>query len=169
MTQRDYFYKWLFYALVGLLWVAVQQLVLNRLDFWGGVHPFALPLIPVMAAILERRMESAFFAVGVGLFCDLLLPGVIPCFYTLAFLAAALLCGLIAGRVIVPGFLCAFVCSTLTLVLTDLLLLLFLFPTTQFTATDAFSLMGRELLLSLPFAPLVFLTYRKIWRLIHNE
>ena len=169
MTQRDIFYKWLFYALAGVLWACLQQLVLNRLDFWGGVHPFVLPLVPVMAAILENRAESAFFAVGAGLFCDLLLPGVIPGFYTLAFLAAALLCGLIAGRVILPGFLCAFVCSVVSLVLTDLLLLVFLFPSTHFTAADAFSLMGRELLLSLPFAPLLFVTYHKVWRLIHNE
>ena len=169
MTQRDIFYKWLFYALLSILWTSLQQLVLNRLDFWGGVHPFVLPLIPVMAAILENRAESAFFAVGAGLFCDLLLPGVIPGFYTLAILAAALLCGLIAGRVIVPGFLCAFICSVVSLVLTDLLLLVFLFPSTHFAAPDAFSLMGRELLLSLPFAPLLFLTYRKIWRMLHNE
>ena len=169
MSQRDIFYKWLFYTLVSILWASLQQLVLNRLDFWGGVHPFVLPLVPVMAAILENRAESAFFAVGAGLFCDLLLPGVIPGFYTLAFLAAALLCGLIAGRVIVPGFLCAFVCSVVSLVLTDLLLLVFLFPSTHFAASDAFSLMGRELLLSLPFAPLLFLTYRKIWRILHNE
>lgn len=169
MTQRDIFYKWLFYALAGVLWAVLQQLILNRLDFWGGVHPFVLPLVPVMVAILEKRTDSAFFAVGAGLFCDLLLPGVIPCFYTLVFLAAALLCGLIAGRIIVPGFLCAFVCSVVSLVLTDLLLLLFLFPSTHFAAADAFSLMGRELLLSLPFAPVLFATYHRIWRLIHNE
>ena len=54
MTQRDIFYKWLFYALVGVLWAVIQQLVLNRLDFWGGVHPFVLPLVPVMVAILEN-------------------------------------------------------------------------------------------------------------------
>ena len=48
MTQRDIFYKWLFYALAGVLWAVIQQLVLNRLDFWGGVHPFVLPLVPVM-------------------------------------------------------------------------------------------------------------------------
>ncbi|MBE6919113.1 MAG: hypothetical protein E7469_05480 [Ruminococcaceae bacterium] len=168
MTQRDLFYKWLFYSLVGLFWVFLQQMVLNRLDIWNGVHPFVLPLLPTIAATLERRQESAFFAIGAGLFCDLLMPGVFPCFYTLAFLSSALLAGLIAGRVIMPGFLCAFVCSVLALVLTDLLLMLFLNISTDFSAAVALSLMGQELLLTLPFSPLVFLTLRKVWRLIRN-
>ena len=168
MTQRELFYKWLFYSLVGLFWVAVQQLLLNQLDFWGGVHPFVLPMLPTMASILEKRQESAFFAIGAGLFCDLLMPGVIPCFYTLVFLCSVLLSGLIAGRVIMPGFLCAFVCSVLNLVLTDVLLILFLTYSTDFSAAQALSLMGRELLLSLPFSPLIFLTFRKIWRWIRN-
>lgn len=168
MTQRDLFFKWLFYSLAGLFWVAAQQLLLNHLDIWDGVHPFVLPLIPTMASVLERRQESAFFAIGAGLFCDLLMPGVIPCFYTLAFLSASVLSGLIAGRVIMPGFLCAFVCSVLALVLTDLLLLLFLSPSIDFTAATALTLTGRELLLSLPFSPLLFLSFRKVWRLIRN-
>lgn len=169
MTQRDLFYKWLFYSLAGLLWVAVQQLLLNHMNFWDGVHPFVLPMVPIMAAILEKRQESAFFAIGAGLFCDLLMPSVIPCFYTLAFLSAALLSGLIAGRMIMPGFLCAFVCSVLALVLTDLLQIVFLSPSANFAAADALALMGRGLLLSLPFSPLLFLTFRKVWRLIRNE
>lgn len=169
MTQRDYFYKWLFYTLAALLWLTIQQLLLNPLNIWGGVHPFVLPILPAMVSILENRQESAFFAIGAGLVCDLLMPGAIPCFYTLAFLSIALLSGLIAGRVIMPGFLCAGVCSVLAMVLTDLLLILFLSPTLDFTAADALALTGRELLLSLPFSPLLFITFRKVWRLISNK
>ena len=54
MTQRDLFYKWLFYSLVGLFWVFLQQMVLNRLDIWNGVHPFVLPLLPTIAAKIGR-------------------------------------------------------------------------------------------------------------------
>ena len=169
MTQRDYFYKWLFYSLAALLWLAIQQLLLNSLDVWQGIHPFVLPILPAMVSILEDRQESAFFSIGAGLVCDLLMPGVIPCFYTLAFLCIALLSGLIAGRVIMPGFLCAGICAVAAMVLTDLLQILFLSSSLDFPAADALALTGRELLLSLPFSPLIFITFRKVWRLIGNQ
>ncbi len=169
MTQRDIFYKWLFYALLALAWMAVQQMLLNSLDFWGGVHPFVLPLIPVMVAILEKRHESAFFALAAGLVCDLLMPGAIPCFYALTFLLIALLSGLIAGRVIMPSHLCAFVCAIPGIALINLLQGLFLLPASTISTADILWLSGRELLLTLPFTPLFFLTFRKIWKLIHNE
>ena len=168
MSQRDIFYKWLFYALLALLYATLQQLLLNPLDLWGGVHPFLLPLLPVMVAILENRQESTFSAIAAGLFCDFLLPGVFPCFYTLAFAGTALLVSLIAGRVIMPGFLCAAVCSVAALVLTDILLILFLASSAGFSSGAALSLMGRELLLTRPLVPVLFLTFRKVRRLIHN-
>ena len=120
MTQRDIFYKWLFYALAGVLWAVLQQLILNRLDFWGGVHPFVLPLVPVMVAILEKRTDSAFFAVGAGLFCDLLLPGVIPCFYTLVFPLIALVASHISRSLLPAGLLCSLAVSAAAFLMTDL-------------------------------------------------
>ena len=138
------------------------------LEIWG-IHPFLLPMLPVMAVILEGQRESAFFAVGLGLFCDLLFPGVIPCFYTLAFLVCALVAGLLAGRVIMPGFLCAFVCGALALVVTNLLQILFLTFRISFSFSDAMLLLGKELLLSIAAAPLIFLVFRKISRRLRNE
>lgn len=169
MSQRDVFYKWLFYSLLGLFWLSLQQLALNHLSIWSGVHPFILPMVPVMVAILERRQDSAFFAIACGLVTDLLLPGGLPGFYSLTFLLSALLAGLIAGRLIVPGFLCAFVCSVIAIVLGDLLLSLMLTYSLEFTAATALSLTGRELLLSLPFFPLIFLSFRKICRMSRGE
>jgi len=169
MSQRDLFYKWLFYSLLGLFWLSVQQLLLNRLTIWNGIHPFILPMVPAMAAIFERRQESCFFAIGAGLLCDLLLPGSPPCLYTVIFLFTALLSGLIAGRVIVHGFLCAFVCSVAAIVLSNLFHCIFFSPSTEFTAATALSLAGRELLLSLPLFPLLFLSFRKIYHRIRNE
>lgn len=169
MTRRDLFYKWLFYSLTALLWLVIQHALLNTLDFWSGVHPFVLPMLPAMTAILEKRQESTLFSVCAGLFCDLLMPGPIPCFYTLAFLAITLLCAVIAARVIVTGFLCAVVCSVLALALSSALQILFLAPSLDFSAATGLSLAGRELLLSLPFSPLLFLSFRFVWRLIRNE
>lgn len=169
MSQRDLFYKWLLYCLMALGWMALQQLVLNRCTWWGGVHPFVWPMVPVMIALLEKRSESCTFALLGGLLCDLLAPGVIPGFYLLTFLICALLAGLIASRVILPGFLCAFVCSVVAFLVSNLLLMLFLSSSVKFSGTEAFSLMGKELLLSLLlFAP-VYLSFRLIRRRIHND
>ena len=169
MSQKDVFYKWLFYTLLALGYTVLQQLLLNPLDIWGGVHPYLLPLLPVMVAILESRQDSVFFAIAAGLFFDFLMPGIFPCFYTLAFVAAVLLTGLIAGRAIMPGFLCAAVCSVAALVLTGLLLVFSLAASTTVTSAAALSLMGRELLLTLPFSPPLFYTFHKVRRIFHTS
>lgn len=168
MTRRDLTIKWAFFSTAALAFIALQQLVLNHLEVWG-VHPYLLPMLPAMAVILEGQKESAFFAVGLGLFCDLLSPAVIPCFYTIAFLTCSLLSGLLAGRVIMPGFLCAFVCGALSMAITDLLRMLFFTFYNSFSFAHAFALMGKELLLSVAAAPMIFLVFRKISRLLHNE
>ena len=168
MSQRDLFYKWLFYSLLGLFWLSLQQLLLNRLSLWGGIHPFILPMAPAMVAIFERRQESAFFAIGAGLLCDLLFPGSFPGLYTLTFLVIVLLTGLIAGRLILSGFLCAFVCSVFALLLSCVFHLLFLSASAEISFSSALSLTARELLLSLPLFPVLFLSFRKIRRMIHD-
>lgn len=169
MSQRDLFYKWLFYSLLGLFWLSLQQLVLNHVSLWGGLHPFILPMVPAIAAIFERRQEASFYAIGAGLLCDLLLPGSFPGLYTLAFLLSSLLAGVIAARVIVRGFLCACVCSIVALVLGSFFQALFLSSAANFTFATTLSLTGRELFLSLPAFPLLFLSFRKVYRRIRNE
>lgn len=168
MTRRDLTIKWGFFSTASLFFIALQQLLLNHLEVWG-VHPYLLPLLPAMAVILEGQKESAFFAVGLGLFCDLLSPAVIPCFYTIAFLACSLLAGALAARVIMPGFLCSFLCGALAMVVTDLLQILFFTFDGSFSFHSAFLLMGKELLLSIAAAPVVFFVFRKISRRLHNE
>ena len=86
MNQRDMFFKWLYYAGAVLLLVLVQSLVLNRISVWA-VHPFLPPVIAGIMAMLEGPAEGAVFGGIFGLLCDLTMPGVIPCFYTLAFVA----------------------------------------------------------------------------------
>ena len=105
MNQQDMFFKWLYYAGAVLLLVLVQSLVLNRISVWA-VHPFLPPVIAGIMAMLEGPAEGAVFGGIFGLLCDLTMPGVIPCFYTLAFLAAALPAAMIAKRLLSQGFLC---------------------------------------------------------------
>ena len=168
MSRRDLTIKWAFFSVAALAFIALQQLLLNRLEVWG-IHPYLLPMLPVMAVILEGQKESSFFAVGLGFFCDLLSPAIIPCFYTIAFLACSLLAGIIAGRVIMPGFLCAFVCGAMAMVVTDLLRMLFLTFYGNFSLSVSFTLMAKELLLSIAAAPVIFFVFQKISRLLHNE
>jgi hypothetical protein len=97
------------------------------------------------------------------------MPGPISCFYTLTFLVIVLLCAVIAERVILAGFLCAAVCSVLALTLSSILQIFFLSSSQDFSTATALALSGRELLLSLPFSPLLFLSFRFVWRLIRNE
>ena len=168
MTRRDLTIKWAFFGTAALAFIILQQMLLNHLEL-RGVHPYLLPMLPAMAVILEGQKESAFFAVALGLLCDLLSPAVIPCFYTVAFLLCSLLSGLLAGRVIMPGILCAFVCGALSLVVTDFLQILFLTFYSTFSFSDALLLSGLELLLSIPAAPVIFLVFRRISRMLHNE
>lgn len=164
LNQRDMFFKWLYYAGATLLLVLVQSLVLNRICVWG-VHPFLPPLIAAITAMLEGPGEGAAFAGVFGLLCDLTMPGIIPCFYTLAFLAAALLAAVIAKRFLSQGFLCAVLCAGLSLLVTDLLLTLLLTFRQGVELTAALSLTGREAAVTVVLSPLVYLLLRSV----HNR
>ena len=141
LNQRDMFFKWLYYAGATLLLVLVQSLVLNRI------------------------CEGAAFAGVFGLLCDLTMPGIIPCFYTLAFLAAALLAAVIAKRFLSQGFLCAVLCAGLSLLVTDLLHTLLLTFRQGVELTAALSLTGREAAVTVVLSPLVYLLLRSV----HNR
>lgn len=168
MTRRDFFLKWLFYGTATLLLIALQHLVLNHLEI-RGVHPYILPLLAIMPAILENRQESLFFAVLLGVVFDLTAAAPLPIFYAPVFLAVTALTSLISGRAILSGYLCALLCGLLTMVITGLCYILALSFSGGLPAFSAFSLMGWELLLSLPAAPLIFPIYQKIYRRIRNE
>lgn len=164
LNQRDMFFKWLYYAGATLLLVLVQSLVLNRICVWG-VHPFLPPLIAAITAMLEGPGEGAAFAGVFGLLCDLTTPGIIPCFYTLAFLAAALLAAVIAKRFLSQGFLRAVLCAGLSLLVTDLLHTLLLTFRQGVELTAALSLTGREAAVTVVLSPLVYLLLRSV----HNR
>jgi rod shape-determining protein MreD len=164
LNQRDMFFKWLYYAGATLLLVLVQSLVLNRICVWG-VHPFLPPLIAAITAMLEGPGEGAAFAGVFGLLCDLTMPGIIPCFYTLAFLAAALLAAVIAKRFLSQGFLCAVLCAALALVITDLLHTVLLTFRQGVELSAALSLTGREAAVTVVLSPLVYLLLRSV----HNR
>lgn len=161
MKQGNLFYRWLFYALAAGALMAVQSLVLNGIRL-RGVHPFLPPVLVGAVSACEDRQESLCASAVFGLLCDLLLPAVIPCFYTLTFAAAALLAGLIARRVMVPGLLCSAASALLALLLHGILYALFLSYGHTVSFSAAAGLIGKELILSLPLILPLYLLLRPI-------
>lgn len=163
MVQGRLFYRWLFYALAALLFLAIQSLFLNRVSLWG-VHPFVLPVLVAVASSWEDRQECLCAAAVFGLLCDLWLPGVIPCFYFLSFSLCAFLAGIVSSRWISPGFFCAILNTVFSLVLNGALCALFLTYRGGSSTAAAALLAGKELLLSLPLTVPVYLLFFPIHR-----
>ena len=157
MTRRDYAVKWLFYSLATLLFVVVQDVLLNPISLWG-IHPVLLPMIPALAVMWESS-EGVVFSLVFGLLCDLTAKGPIPCFYTLAFLVICLVTMLIVRHLIVPGFFCAIVISALAIVLCDLLQILCLSYSAGISLPAALMLTAKELI-SVAIMPLIYFLFR---------
>ena len=145
MQHRDYVFKWLFYSLTALAFVLLQVFVL--------VHV---------------RLDSAVFVLAFGLVLDITMPGEIPCFYTVAFIVVFIVSRLLSAKVLVRPFFCCMLCGILSIVCTDLLHMLFLNAFVSFSFRSALLLMGKELLLTTPLLPLLFLPAYKIRRIFHQ-
>ena len=98
MLARSATIKWTLYTLAGLVWAVVQAAFLQRVTVWG-VIPFLYPLIAALPAIFEGPAAGTVYALACGVFCDLLLPSPIPCFYTLILPLVGLAAGLLSQRV----------------------------------------------------------------------
>ena len=163
MSQRNALYRWFFYALAACLFLFLQGLLFNRLQVWG-IHPFLPPVLAVTAAVWEDRQESLCAGAVFGLLCDLVMRPPIPCFYVLAFSAAAFLAGFIAKGWIQPGFFCALAVSVSSLILCGGFFALIFSIRGINDPAVAVSIIGRELLLTLPLIPFVYLLFRHIRR-----
>ena len=92
-------FKWTLYTLAGLVWAVVQAAFLQRVTIWG-VIPFLYPLIAALPATFEGPAAGTVYALACGVFCDLLLPSSIPCFYTLILPLVGLAAGLLSQSLI---------------------------------------------------------------------
>lgn len=147
--RRKFFFSWLLYSLCALLLALLQTLLLSRLRLWG-VHPFVLPCAAAVTATYLDRRNGIAFAVFLGFVCDLIMPGVIPCFYILTFALSAFACGQFARRM-VTGFVCAMAAAAAAMVIHGLGELFFL--SFRGGALDGgFYLLLRESLVTLPAA-----------------
>ena len=110
LARNKLLVKWFLYAVAAAACLLVQTALLQRFTVWG-VIPFLYPLLAAIPATRESPVAGAAFALCVGVACDLLLPGAVPCLYTLTFPLAGLCAGLLAQSVLPAGYFCSLVSS----------------------------------------------------------
>lgn len=161
-------FKWLLYALAGLVWAAVQAALLRRFPVWG-VIPFLYPLIAAIPATLEGPAAGTVYALSVGVFCDLLLPVSIPCFHTLIFPLVGLSAGLLSQSLIPAGYLCSAASALPAYLLTGLFHCVVLWATGHAAWSAGLWVTARELCVSLLWSlPMTWL-FRRVHRRVHAD
>lgn len=162
IARNETILKWLLYAGATALCFLVQGGLLQRLEFWG-VIPFLYPLLAAIPATYEGPLAGSIFSLILGVLCDLLLPGPIPCFHTLVFPLVGLCAGLLAQSWLPAGFLCSMVSTVAAFALTDGFhcLLLWMLGKAAWSAGALLAL--REFCVALPFTFLLTPLYRSVY------
>ncbi len=155
-TRSEIIFQWSVYSAVSLLVLLVQKLLLPQLQLFG-VSLFLPPMIAAMLSAFEPGAEGMLFSLFFGVLCDWALIGPVPCFYTVTFVLAAILAGLISGRMLSGQLLCSITVSAAAY-LTGTLLRWVLMASDGVGLLTVLLYGGKELLLALPFVvPLHFL------------
>lgn len=166
LARNELIFKWSLYAAGALLCLSVQCALLQRLTVWG-VIPFLFPLIAAVPATFEAPAAAALFSMGVGVVCDLLLPGTPPAFYTLVFPLAGLCAAQLSRSILRPGVICSAVCGVVAFFLTDLLHILVLAFAGEAVFPTAAAIFLRETLVSLPAVLPMTALFRRIYQRTH--
>ena len=161
-------FKWALYAGATLVFFLLQGAVLQRITVWG-VIPFVFPLLAAVLGTYEPPLPASVYGLMLGAACDLLLPGPLPCFYTLVFPAAALGAALISQSLLPAGFLCAAAGSLLAFLLTDFFHCLLLWLRGQAAWSAGAWVFLRELCVSLPLLIPVVLLFSAVFRRTHLD
>ena len=161
-------FKWTLYTLAGLVWVVVQAAFLQRVTIWG-VIPFLYPLIAALPATFEGPAAGTVYALACGVFCDLLLPSSIPCFYTLILPLVGLAAGLLSQSLIPAGYLCAAAAALPAYLLTGIFHCIVLWAQGHPAWGAAMSVTLRELCVSLLWSlPMTWL-FRRVYLRVHVD
>lgn len=168
LARNETIIKWALYAAVSLLGVFFQGAVLQRLELFG-VLPFLFPMLAAIPATYEAPASGTAFALGVGVFCDLLLPAPLPCFYTLVFPFVGLLGSLLAQGALSPSFLCAAVASILGFLLTGAFHCVLLWLTGKGAWGAGMRTAVLEALVTLPMVLPMTVLYRWVYRKTHLD
>ncbi len=155
-TRSEIIFQWSVYSAVSLLVLLVQKFLLPELRLFD-IALFLPPMIAAMLSAFEPGAEGMLFSLFFGLLCDWALIGPVPCFYTVSFVLAAILSGLISARLLSGQLLCSVTVSAAAYLACDLLRWV-LMASDGTRLSDVLLYGGRELLLALPFVvPLHFL------------
>ena len=156
--------KWTFYALAALLLCFFKRVLLGSVSVWG-VLPFLPPVLLAVMASFEQPKAAVLSGIVFGALCDLVLQASLPCLYTLAFTAAALLISTLVSNLLQQGFARALLATVLAFLVTDLLQALALLPRSGMSALlPMLHLFAKETALSclllLPSYPLLRAVHR---------
>ena len=161
-------FKWTLYTLAGLVWAVVQAAFLQRVTIWG-VIPFLCPLIAALPATFEGPAAGTVYALACGVFCDLLLPSSIPCFYTLILPLVGLAAGLLSQSLIPAGYLCSAAAALPAYLLTGIFHCIVLWAQGHPAWGAAMSVTLRELCASLLWSlPMTWL-FRRVYLRVHVD
>lgn len=161
-------FKWTLYTLAGLVWAVVQAAFLQRVTIWG-VIPFLYPLIAALPATFEGPAAGTVYALACGVFCDLLLPSSIPCFYTLILPLVGLAAGLLSQSLIPAGYLCSAAAALPAYLLTGIFHCIVLWAQGHPEWGAAMSVTLRELCVSLLWSlPMTWL-FRRVYLRVHVD
>ena len=154
--------------LAGLVWAVVQAAFLQRVTIWG-VIPFLYPLIAALPATFEGPAAGTVYALACGVFCDLLLPSSIPCFYTLILPLVGLAAGLLSQSLIPAGYLCSAAAALPAYLLTGIFHCIVLWAQGHPAWGAAMSVTLRELCVSLLWSlPMTWL-FRRVYLRVHVD
>lgn len=161
-------FKWTLYTLAGLVWAVVQAAFLQRVTIWG-VIPFLYPLIAALPATFEGPAAGTVYALACGVFCDLLLPSSIPCFYTLILPLVGLAAGLLSQSLIPAGYLYSAAAALPAYLLTGIFHCIVLWAQGHPAWGAAMSVTLRELCVSLLWSlPMTWL-FRRVYLRVHVD
>ena len=163
IARNETIFKWSLYAAATALCLLVQTGLLQRLEFWG-VIPFLYPLLAAIPATYEGPLAGSIFSLCVGLVSDLLLPGPVPCLYTLIFPLAGLCAGLLSQSWLPAGFLCSLVSAAAAFLLTDSFRCLILWMRGRAAWEAGALVMVREFCVAAPFIIPLTLLYHAVFR-----
>lgn len=163
LARNETIFKWCLYTAAALLCFLVQGGLLQRLTFWG-VIPFLYPIAAIIPATYEGPAAGTVFATAVGIVCDLLLPGPIPCLYTLIFPLAGLCAGLLSQSWLPAGVLCSLAASAIAFLLTGGFQCFLLWSRGAAAWSAGAFVMLREFCVTAPLAIPATLLYRAVFR-----
>lgn len=166
LARNETIFKWALYAAATALCFLVQGALLQRITIWG-VIPFLYPLLAAIPASYERPVSGTIFALTVGVFCDLILPGSIPCFYTIVFPLVGLCASLLSQSLLPAGILCSLSGTAIAFLMTGVFHCLILWANGKAAWGAGLFLALREFCVTAPLTVPVTMLYRAVFRKTH--